>query len=232
MNWKKSCAYLLVVAALPCSNVYSHEEDDPVLTKLMVNKFETGDNTTNANADLWIGKDINKLWLKTNVTYQQGKTEDAELQALFSHAIAPYWDVQIGVRQDIKPTPARTWGVLGVNGLAPYFFDVDAAIFLGEGGRTAARLSAEYDVLFTQKLILSPEVEFNFYGQSDAITGTGSGLSNASVGLQLRYEIRREFAPYIGVARDTKFGKSADMATLTGETKSDTQWIIGLRTWF
>lgn len=216
-------------------HVHDHG-DNPIVTKVMFDQLELrnadGANQNVIEAQAWIGKDVDKFWLKMDVEKRDSETENAEVQALYSHAIAPYWDLQMGIRQNLKPTPARTWGVLGVQGLAPYFFDVDAAVFVGEAGRSAARFSAKYDLLFTQRLILSPEVDVNIYGQNDIQTGTGSGLSDINVGLRLRYEIRRELAPYVGVNWNKKFGATADFATAKKEVVSDTEWVLGLRFWF
>jgi len=140
--------------------------------------------------------------------------------------------VQFGLRQDFQPSPSRSWVVFGFQGLAPYFFEVDTALFIGESGRTALRLEAEYELLFTQRLILTPEVEINFYGQNDRDLGLGSGLSDLEAGLRLRYEVRREFAPYIGVNWNKSFGNTADFARDEGEDTDDFQWVIGLRAWF
>jgi copper resistance protein B len=225
-------APLIFSTTLLSSYAHSHEQDDPLLASLRVDKLENSNEVTQLEMNAWIGKDINKFWLKTDVSQHEGKLEHAEVQALFSHAVAPYWDLQTGIRRDIKPSPTRTWGVIGIQGLAPYFFEIDAAIFIGEAGHTAARITADYDVLFTQRLIFSPEIEINLYGQNDAETGTGSGASNASTGLRLRYEIRREFAPYIGVTWNQQFGKTAEFAQAKNETTHDTQWVIGIRAWF
>jgi len=184
------------------------------------------------DAQAWIGKDLHKLWLKLDVEQRDGETEEAEIQALYSRAITPFWDLQIGWRRDLKPTPTRDWGVIGLHGLAPYFFDINAALFVGESGDTAARLSAEHDIMLTQRWVLSPEVSLNFYGQTDNDTMTGSGLSDAQTGLRLRYEIRREFAPYIGIIWQKKFGTTADLAQSLQEPVSDTQWVAGIRAWF
>lgn len=245
--WKKAiqktaCASLLLPASWLLPAALANEDqphdhgDDPVLTRVIIDQFEMRNaddaNPTALEAQAWIGKDLNKLWLKTDIERRDGETEEAELQALYSRALAPFWDIQMGMRYDAKPTPARTWGVIGVQGLAPYWFEIDTALFIGESGRTAARVSAEYELLFTQKLILTPSVEVNVYGQTDAETGTGSGLSDANAGLRLRYEIRREFAPYIGVNWNKKFGNTADFAGAKGEAVQDTQLVVGLRAWF
>mgnify|MGYP003624503431 FL=1 len=211
-------------------------EDDPLLGKVMIDQLEVRDADENNPVVLaaqgWLGKDLQKLWFKTDVERVDGETEEAELQALYSQAIAPYWDVQVGMRQDFQPTPSRTWAVIGLQGLAPYFFEIDTALFIGESGRTALRLEAEYELLFTQRLILTPEIEVNIYGQNDADIGIGSGLSDIEAGLRLRYEIRREFAPYIGVNWNKSFGDTADFARSAGEETDDLQWVIGVRVWF
>jgi copper resistance protein B len=211
-------------------------KDDPLLGKVMIDQLEVRDadekNPVVLAAQGWLGKDLHKLWIKTDVERVDSRTQEAELQALYSQAIAPFWDVQVGVRQDFQPTPNRTWAVIGFQGLAPYFFEIDTALFVGESGRTALRLDAEYELLFTQRLILTPEIEVNFYGQNDAELGVGSGLSDIEAGLRLRYEIRREFAPYIGVNWNKSFGNTADFARNAGEEIDDLQWVIGVRAWF
>lgn len=218
------------------SPVLADGKDDPVLGMLMIDQFEVrdvdGSNPLVLEGQAWIGVDRHKLWLKTKVERVDSETEEAELQALYSHAIAPFWDVQFGLRRDFQPTPSRNWAVFGFQGLAPYFFEVDTALFIGESGRTALRLEAEYELLFTQRLILTPEIEANFYGQDDADIGIGSGLSDVQAGLRLRYEIRREFAPYIGVNWNKSFGSTADFARDEGQDTHDLQWVIGLRAWF
>ena len=244
--WKKSLITLLLPASMLSLNTYSHENDDPILTRVMLDQLELrngdGSNLSTLEGQVWIGKDLNKLWLKTEIERRDGKTQDAssydsEVQALYSHAIAPFWDAQIGLMhssdaRDAKPRPTRDWGVIGLQGLAPYWFDVDTALFVGESGRIAARFSAEYELLFTQRLILTPNIEVNVYGQNDAATGTGSGLSDAKAGLRLRYEIRREFAPYVGINWNKKFGNSAEFVKSQGEAVSDTELVMGLRIWF
>jgi copper resistance protein B len=213
-----------------------HMNDDPLLSKVMINQLELrqadqGDNPIAWEAEAWLGKDLHKLWLKTEGEKVGDTLEEAELQLLYSRAIAPYWDLQTGIRQDFKPEQ-RTWASLGVKGLAPYFFETDAAIFVGEHGRTAARLSGEYELMLTQKTVLAPEAEINIYGRDDPAMGIGSGLSDASVGLRLRHEFKREFAPYIGVNWSKKVGKTADYARAEGETTEDTQFVAGVRLWF
>lgn len=234
--WKLSIAALVWPGLLHSQYSVAHESDDPLLYRVMIDQFEWR-NADDADpyvleAQAWVGKDLHKLWLKTDVEHRDGEIEEAEIQALYSRAVAPFWDLQIGLRRDIKPTPSRDWAVVGIQGLAPYYFDIDAAIFVGDSGATAARLFAEYELMLTQKWVLSPEVSLNFYGQSDADTRTGSGLSDAQAGLRLRYEIRREFAPYVGINWNKKFGTAAEFARSTNEPVSDTQWVAGIRVWF
>ncbi len=210
--------------------------DDPVLTMLKIDQLETrntdGPDPLVLDGQFWIGRDLDKLWFKTEIERVDGATEEAELQALYSRAIAPYWDMQFGWRGDFRPKPERNWLSVGVQGLAPYFFEVDAALFVGESGRSAARLEAEYEFMFTQRLVLSPEIEINLYGKDDPAVGIGSGLSDIEAGLRLRYEIRREFAPYIGINWSRKFGNTADFAKADGEDIEDTQIVAGIRLWF
>ncbi|MCB1661918.1 MAG: copper resistance protein B [Pseudomonadales bacterium] len=222
--------------SLAANSVDAGGEDDPLLTKVLIDQFELRDSDSEnplvLEGQAWIGKDLHKLWLKTDFERVEGETEDAELQVLYSRAIAPFWDLQLGLRKDFQPSPSRSWAVIGLQGLAPYFFEVEPVFFIGESGRTALRLEAEYELLLTQRLILTPDIELNIYGQNDSETGVGSGLSDVQMGLRLRYEIRREFAPYIGVNWSRKYGKTADYSRRTGEDLDDTQLVIGIRAWF
>jgi copper resistance protein B len=180
----------------------------------------------------WIGGDIDRLWIRSEGERVNGKTEDAEVQALWGHAISPWWDVVTGVRQDFKPDAPQTWAALGLQGMALYNFEAEATAFIGEGGQTAARLEGDYDILLTNRLILQPTAELNVYGKNDPQRGIGSGLSNTEAGLRLRYEIRREFAPYIGVTWNRTYGKTADYAADEGEDRSEARLVVGVRLWF
>lgn len=222
---------------LACSlQALAHEGGDPLLVHVMIDQLEwrsaDGNNPYALEAQGWIGKDLNKLWIKADVEHVDAGVEDAEIQALYSRAVAPFWDVQLGWRQDLEPDPDRDWGVIGIQGLAPYFIDVDAALFVATSGDTAARISAAYEWLFTQRLVLSPEITVNFYAQDDEQRQIGSGLSDAEAGLRLRYEIRREFAPYVGVNWTRNFGNTADFVRAHGDVTSDLQWVVGIRAWF
>jgi copper resistance protein B len=210
--------------------------DEHNFGSLLVDQLEgarTSDNTfTTYELQGWYGRTYDRLVLKAEGEVDGGKLEDARTELLWGHAVAAFWDTQLGVRYDSGEGPDRKWLAFGIQGLAPYWFEVDIAAYVGEAGRTALRLDAEYELLLTQKLILQPKIETNFYGKSDAARGLGSGLSDASVALRLRYEIRREFAPYIGIERAGKFGATADYARAAGKDTEETRLVAGVRFWF
>ena len=228
--------FLALSCLLVSSAVVADAEDDPVLFKFMIDKLEwraaDGPDPWVWDADAWIGKDLNKLWFKTEGEYANGTTEAAFGEALYSRAISPYWDLQAGWRHDFRPSPERDWFALGFKGLAPYWFDVDATLYAGGNGTISGRLDAEYEFMITQRLILSPELETSFYGKGDPERGIGSGFSGLELGLRLRYEIRREFAPYIGVNWEKLFGGTADYAREDGESTNELQFVAGVRAWF
>lgn len=211
--------------------------DEAIIGGVMINRLErvqTKDNTYFNAYDLQgrIGKDYDKLVLKAEGEIDEGKIHEARTELLWSHATSAYWDGQLGVRHDSGVAPSRNWLALGMQGLAPYWFEIDATAYVGDQGRSALRLSAEYELLFTQKLILQPRIEANFYGVKDEEREIGAGLSNVVTGLRLRYEIRREFSPYIGVDWYSKFGETADFATAAGANIHDMNIVAGLRAWF
>jgi len=182
----------------------------------------------------WIGSDLSKLWFKTEGEYATGesKFEEAEVQALYSCAISPFWELQAGVRQDIKPDPSRTYAVLGAQGMAQYWFELDGALFLSDEGDISARLEAEYELRLTQRLILQPRIELNGAFSDDKDIGVGSGLSTAEAGVRLRYEFTRELAPYIGVSWSRSFGETKDIQRLEDEATKQVSFVAGLRFWF
>ncbi len=182
----------------------------------------------------WYGGDKNKIWVKTEGEYSfdEDVFEDAEVQALWSRAITRYFDFQAGVRHDFAPGDDRTFGVIGIQGLAPYWFEVDVAAFVSDDGDVSARVELEYELLLTQRLILQPRTELNFAIQDVAENGVGSGLSTAEVGARLRYEVKREFAPYIGVEWERSVGETADFVRADGEDPSSVSLVAGLRLWF
>lgn len=232
----KNIIALLFFLIIPSLAFSGGMNDDPLLTMLVVDQLEIRNNDGRDplvwDAEGWIGKDLHKLWIKTEGEYVDSRVEEVELQALYSRAVAPFWDIQLGWRRNIRPTPNRDWLAFGVKGLAPYFFDIDAALFVGDAGRTSARLQVEYEIMLTQRLVLVPEIELNLYGKDDPATGIGSGLSNIEAGLRLRYEIRREFAPYIGLNWTKLYGDTADFARAEEVDTDDIQFVFGIRAWF
>ncbi|WP_200935597.1 copper resistance protein B [Rhodanobacter sp. Soil772] len=180
----------------------------------------------------WYGNDSDKLWLRSEGERSRGKLEDGNVEVLWNRNIATFWSTQLGVRHDFGEGPARNWAAFGVQGLAPYWFELEATGYVGTGGRTAARLRAEYELLFTQRLILQPEAEINLYGKSDPQRRIGRGISDVQFGLRLRYEIRRQFAPYVGVNWVRRVGTSADYARQDRQPVLDRQIVAGVRIWF
>ncbi len=217
------------------SSAQARMEDDPVELKLMLDKFEVGrvnGNTVQSwESGLWIGKDLNKLWLKSEGERVGGETEGMENRVLYSRAISPFWDLQTGWRRDSVPGESRDYFTIGLQGLAPYYFETDANISFGKNSQIKLNLAFEYEMMLTQKLVLSPEIGLNLYSKDDMAMGIGSGLSDMEAGLRLRYEIKREFAPYIGVNWAKKFGNTADLLG-AGEDSSETMFVAGVRLWY
>lgn len=227
---------IIILTAIYFNSVKAGAKDDPLLTHIKVDKLSyfqhDGADTFALEADFWLGKDLNKFWLKTEVKQEGSETEKFELQALYSKAVSAYWDMQLGVRHDFNLPEERTWAVIGLQGLAPYYFEIDSALFIGDNGDLAARFSAEYEMMLTQQWILSPEIELDFYGQNDLINRVGSGLSSAHISLRLKYEFIREFTFYAGIEHEKQFGKTAELTLENnGETKV-TNTIIGISFWF
>ena len=189
---------------------------------------------TSAAYDLqgWFGRDYNRLVLKAEGDANDGRLQEARTELLWSHAVAVYWNTQVGMRYDSGLGPDRGWLAFGLQGLAPYWFEVDTSVYVSEAGYTALRLDLEYELLLTQRLILQPRVEANFYGKRDNERGVGTGLSDLIAGVRLRYEIRRAFAPYVGIEWTAKYGDSADFARAAGEDDKQTRLVAGLRLMF
>jgi copper resistance protein B len=183
-------------------------------------------------AEAFFGGDIHRFVLKSEGEGARGHgVEAAEVQALYSKAVAPYFDLQAGVRHDFEPK-GRTYLTVGTEGMFPYWFDVEAAAFLSTKGEVMARVEGSMDFRLTQRLILRPQAELSFAAQDTRATGIGSGLSSAELGLRLRYEIRREFAPYVGVTYERLFGRTADYARAEGEDRDAASLVVGVRAWF
>jgi len=216
------------------------EQHGPAFTtfKVMADRFEArfpeggGDNGGYLwDVQAWWGGDINKLWIETEGEVADGGLESADLQVLYSRALTPFFDVQAGVRRDFEPD-GKTYAVLGLQGLAPQWFEIDAHAYLSDDADVTASFEAEYDLLLTQRLVLQPRFEVGAAMQDVADRGLASGFTAVEAGLRLRYEVRREFAPYIGVAWGKALGGTADLARAAGEDVETTSFVVGARFWF
>jgi copper resistance protein B len=223
-------------AAFPELNGQHSVHDDAVHYYVLFDQLEwqRGDGVTAGSWDNrgWIGRDVNRFWFRTEGEAEGGDLAEAQAHALFGRAIHRWWDLVAGVRQDFRPGPQRTWAAVGIQGLAPYWFEVEATAYIGEAGRTHFRVETEYELLFTNRLILQPLVELELYGKSDPERGIGAGLSSGEAGLRLRYEVRREFAPYLGMTWHRKFFGTADFAEAAGEDTGGAKLAVGVRMWF
>jgi copper resistance protein B len=180
----------------------------------------------------WIGGDRNRLWFRSEGEGEDGRVGGAEAHALYGRAVARWWNLVAGVRLDVRPGPAQTWAAIGIQGLAPYWFEVEATAYVGDSGRTHFRFETEYELLLTNRLVLQPRLEVQLYGKSDPERRTGAGLSSSDLDLRLRYELRRELAPYLGVTWHRRFFGTADLAEAAGEDVAGARVAAGVRWWF
>lgn len=218
------------------------EHGDSRLARVMVDRLEAGFGRGHDSyaweGHAWTGNDIDKVWLTTEGEGEfGGALESAEVQVLWGHAIDPWFDLRAGVRQDFRPGPRRTHLALGIQGLAPYWIEVDASLFLSHKGDVTARVEAEHDIRLTQQLILQPRVEADFSFQDSAALGVGSGLSTVEASLRLRHEFRPQtgpavIAPYVGLVHERAFGNTVDYRRAAGEKRSGWRGLVGLHTWF
>jgi copper resistance protein B len=204
-----------------------------IMVEQLEYRAQKGTNGYAWEAEGWYGGDLNRFVFKTEGEGEVGgPLESAEFQALYSRALDPWFNLQLGVRHDVRPQPQRTYAVVGIEGLAPYWFEVGGALFLSDKGDLMARVEANYDQRITQRLILQPNAELNFAAQDVPELGIGSGLSDIELGLRLRYEFVPEFAPYVGVNWERKIGDSARYARGHGEAVSATSVVAGIQFWF
>ncbi|MAT95395.1 MAG: copper resistance protein CopB [Halioglobus sp.] len=209
--------------------------DEHIFWAVLGDRLEYQESSESTVYDLqgWYGTTYNRFVIKAEGDIADGSLEESSTDLLWGNALNPYFDTQLGVRIDqYDEGKDRQWLALGVQGLAPYWFELDVAAYVADGGRTAIKAEAEYELLLTQRLILQPRAELNLYGKDDPDNGLGSGLSDISLGLRLRYEITRQFAPYIGVEWAGAYGDTADYRREAGNKTSDTQFVAGLRFWF
>ena len=189
-------------------------------------------NGLNWDNKTWIGGDLNRAWIHSEGATEGGTVEEAEVHVTYGRSFARWWDVLAGIRYDVRPGPSQAWAAFGIQGLAPQWFEVQATLYVGESATTLARFEVEYELLLTQRLVLQPLVELNVYGKSIPERGIGAGLSSAEAGLRLRYEIRREFAPYVGAVWHRQFMGTADFTEAAGRSVGGWHLAAGVRTWF
>ncbi len=206
--------------------------------------FEQLEYRTNSGSDFlrwdiqgWRGTDYNKLWFKLEGEDEvSSDAADLELQALYSRAVSAFWDFQIGARYDAAlgsgSPDDRYFAVIGFQGLAPYWFEMEPVLFVSDKGDVSARLTATYDILLSQYLFLQPRLEVNVAATEDRESGTGKGINDVQIDLRLRYQIRREIAPYIGLAWSRELGDTADFTRADGGEVDILSFVAGLRVWF
>ena len=211
--------------------------DHPIIAHALLDQFEGRiggpDPSFRWDGQAWVGTDYDKFWVKSEGFVQHGgRVEDGRHEFLYDRAVSPYFDLQAGLRSDLDSGTTRNWAAFGVQGLLPYFFDLEATGYVSDQGHFAGRLQASYDLLITQRLILQPEAELNVYSKADPGRSVGAGLSDIDAGIRLRYEISRKLAPYLGVAYEGRFGQTADSARREGQTTQGARFVFGIRSWF
>jgi copper resistance protein B len=214
---------------LPGHQVHDHAINWAVIVDQLEYQHVESSSALKWNATAWVGGDIDRLWLRTEGERQQGKTHKAELQALWGHAISPWWELVGGLRQDFKPGSGQAWAAFGIQGTPLYGLELQATAYAGERQQSALRLEAAYAILLSNRWILEPNLEANFFGRNDAGREQGAGLADSEVGLRLRYEISRGFAPYVGVSFERLHGNRASQAREDGEDLGQTRLVAGIR---
>lgn len=193
---------------------------------------QTRANGINLDAKGWVGGDVNRFWFRAEGDTDRGRVETSEVHLLYGRAIARWWELVAGIREDIHPGPSETWAAFGIQGLAPYWFDIEATGYVGRAGRTHLRLEAEYDLLFTNRLILQPLVEVEIYGKAIPEQRISAGINSIEPALRLRYEVRRDVAPYVGLTWPTFFGDAARDASSGDHAARGVRFVAGMRGFF
>lgn len=223
-------------AAFPAIDHHAMQHAPAFNSKVTFNRLEVWDADEGTGeaweGSAWFGTDTDRLWLRSEGERVGGHAESADLEVLYGRSVSPWWDVVAGVKQDFKPGDARTWAAVGVQGMAPYRFEVSATAYVGEGGQVAANIEAEYTLRITNRLILQPLAEVDLAARDDIEYGIASGFTSIETGLRLRYEVTRRFAPYVGVVHERALGDTADLKRSAGESTRDTRVVAGIRTWF
>lgn len=211
---------------------------DRIFKHALLEQFESRtngpDNELRWDGEAWAGTDMNRLWLKTEGIANTSGVSDGDHELLYDRPIPrmKYFDAQVGVRADLDSGPARAWAAIGIEGLAPYYFEFAPTLYIRNDGHIAGRITGSYDLLLTQRWIVQPEAELNLYSKDDPARGMGSGFSELDTGVRLRYEISRKFAPYVGFAYNGKYGDTAIYSRRARETTSDPRFVFGLRLWY
>lgn len=190
-----------------------------------------GDSALAWEAEGWVGTDLDRLWWRSRGERQSGETSAADVEVLYGRGIAPWWDLVVGARHDFRPRSARSFLALGIQGLAPQNFGVQATAYIGDG-QTAARLETSYQLLLTNRWILEPQLELEMFGSDEPERGIGAGPAVIGAGLRLRHEITRRFAPYLGLAWERALGETADLRRASGESVDEVSLVAGIRLWF
>ncbi len=224
-------AAICSVASLNTS--FAMDSANPVIFKGMLKHLEhveksSGETSLHWDAEAWLGTDINKLWLKSEGERHEGKIEQHRIQLLYNRAVLAYWDVQLGLAHDTKSSPSDNWLALGIHGTAPYFIDTEVNLLIGEHGFSTLDMSLAQEWMLTQRWALEPEISLNANSKDSTEFGLGSGLSQLEASLRLHYEVRREFAPYVGIASHRYLGDTKSMRNDNG----DSQVMIGISAWF
>lgn len=212
--------------------------DNEIFYTFKADRFEyqakDGEDTALWDVQAWIGRDYNKIYIKSEGVWltDKEKFEEVDIELLYSRNIGSFWDLQAGIRHDFEPDPERTFAAFGFQGLAPYWFEVDATAYVSEDGDVSAGIEAEYELLLTQRLILQPRFETVIAVQEVEEYGVGQGINDITLGFRMRYEILRQFAPYAGISWTRKLGETADLAQAEGEDKEVTRYVAGIRFWF
>ena len=177
------------------------------------------------------GGDVDKLWLRTQGLAIDGATDPTTgVEALWWHGSSAFWGTVVGIRQDFGPG-AHTWLAFGIEGLSPYWFELQATGYVGDDGRLSARLKGSYDLLFTNRLILATALESNVYSKAEPDRALAAGVGNVELGLRLRYEFSRKFAPYVGYVWERSYAGTADLRRARGEPVTEHRLVAGVRLW-
>jgi len=194
--------------------------------------FTSDDHSWIYDGQAWYGRDYDRLVVKFEGDIVDSKLDASSTELLWNHAITTFWNTQLGARYDTGEGPDQRWLALGIQGLAPYWFEIDASAYVTDDRQTALSLEIEYELLLTQRLVLQPRLEMSLYGKDDAERKIGKGLSDLAIGMRLRYELTRQFAPYVGVDWAKSVGNTADFIREDNASTEETRWLAGLRFWF